>query len=74
MTIDQTRLEAFLHKMVSNMGAAAIGSLVLWATNWGSKTIAQAGPITSVQLARQPPANAMCANGSGSGRSGIRRI
>lgn len=54
MTTDQTRLEAFLHKMVSDMGAAAIGSLVLLGDKLGLyKTIAQAGPITSEQLARQ---------------------
>jgi SAM-dependent methyltransferase len=54
MTTDQTRLEAFLHKMVYDMGAAAIGSLVLLGDKLGLyKTIAQAGPITSEQLARQ---------------------
>ncbi|MGZ5950368.1 MAG: SAM-dependent methyltransferase, partial [Isosphaeraceae bacterium] len=54
MTTDQARLEAFLHKMVDDMGAAAIGSLVLLGDKLGLyKTIAQAGPITSEQLARQ---------------------
>ena len=54
MTTDQTRLEAFLHQMVYDMGAAAIGSLVLLGDKLGLyKTIAQAGPITSEQLARQ---------------------
>ena len=54
MTADQARLEAFLHKMVCDMGAAAIGSLVLLGDKLGLyKTIAQAGPITSEQLARQ---------------------
>jgi len=52
MHIDEARLEVLLSKMVSDMGAAAVGPLVVLGDRLGLyKALAEKGPINTQQLA-----------------------
>src|SRR5690606_30713349 len=52
MTLDMTRLEPLLGKLVNEMGAAANAALVLTGERLGLwRALAEAGPLTSAELA-----------------------
>jgi SAM-dependent methyltransferase len=52
MPFDQAKLEAFMGKMLNDMGAAATGAMVLIGDKLGLyKALAESGPMTSTQLA-----------------------
>lgn len=52
--IDQTKFEAFLHKMVGDAGAAMTGALVIIGDRLGLyRALAEGGPLTSAELAKK---------------------
>ena len=52
MSIDQSKLDAFMGKMLSDMGAAASGALIVIGDKLGLyKALAQSGPLTPGELA-----------------------
>lgn len=52
MALDQAKLEAFLGKMLNDMGAAASGALILIGDKLGLyKALAESGPLTPEELA-----------------------
>ncbi len=52
MAMDEARLNAFMGKLLNDMGAAATGALVLIGDKLGLyKALADAGPLTSTELA-----------------------
>jgi SAM-dependent methyltransferase len=57
-TVDQAKLENFMGKMVSDMGAAMSGSLVITGVKLGLyKALAEMGPATSADLAERTGAS-----------------
>src|SRR5207248_8879852 len=54
MPMDQARLEAFMGKMLGDMGAAATGALVVIGDKLGLyKALADGGPLTAAELAKR---------------------
>jgi SAM-dependent methyltransferase len=54
MSIDQSKLEAFMGKMLGDMGAAASGALIVIGDKLGLyRSLAQGGPMASSELAKR---------------------
>src|SRR5438270_9912407 len=54
MSIDQAKLDAFMGKMLGDMGASASGALIVIGDKLGLyKALAQGGPLTAAELAKR---------------------